>query len=95
MIKKEIISSISEKSKIKNEVVAYVVENFMMEIKNSLIKGENVYLRGFGSFIVKERAEKKARIIKNNQAITVPAYKIPAFKVCKSLKNAVSIKNPC
>ena len=95
MIKKEIISSISEKSKIKNEVVAYVVENFMMEIKNSLIEGENVYLRGFGSFIVKERAEKKARIIKSNQTITVPAHKIPAFKVCNSFKNAVSIKNPC
>ena len=43
----------------------------------------------------KERAEKKARIIKSNQTITVPAHKIPAFKVCKSFKNAVSIKNPC
>ena len=95
MIKKEIIRSISEKSKIRNEVVTYVIENFMMEIKNSLIKGENVYLRGFGSFIVKERKEKKARLIRKKETITVPAHKIPTFKVCKSLKNEVSKNNPC
>jgi DNA-binding protein HU-beta len=61
----------------------------MTTVKNSLAKNENVYLRGFGSFIVKERAEKTARNISKNQTIIIPAHKIPAFKPCKSFVNSV------
>ena len=55
----------------------------MDSVKNSLEKGDNVYLRGFGSFIVKERAEKTARNISKNTTIVIPAHKIPAFKPAK------------
>ena len=95
MKKIEIIKNIAEKSDIKKQDITYVIESFMTEIKDSLIKGENIYLRGFGTFVVKERKEKKARLIRKKETITVPAHKIPTFKVCKSLKNEVSKNNPC
>ena len=57
-----------------------VVESLIVEVKESLEKGENVYLRGFGSFIVKQRAEKTARNITKNTTIKIPAHDIPAFK---------------
>jgi len=63
--------------------VQKVIECFMDSVKNSLEKGDNVYLRGFGSFIVKERAEKTARNISKNTTIVIPAHKIPAFKPAK------------
>jgi DNA-binding protein HU-beta len=77
------------KTGFEKNAVQTVVEAFMTTVKNSLAKNENVYLRGFGSFIVKERAEKTARNISKNQTIIIPAHKIPAFKPCKSFVNSV------
>ena len=94
MTKAEIVSKVSNNLGLdKNEVLA-TVENLMDEIKNSLNGGENVYLRGFGSFIVKKRAEKTGRNILKNQAIIIPAHNIPAFKPAKSFVERVKTKVP-
>ncbi len=65
---------------------------FMKEIKSSLESGENVYLRGFGSFIIKTRAEKTGRNISRNVAVKIPAHNIPAFKPAKVFINGVKSK---
>lgn len=70
--------------------VLSVVEQFMTVVKDSLANGENVYLRGFGSFIVKQRAEKTARNISKNTTIVIPAHNIPAFKPANTFKEEVS-----
>lgn len=67
-----------------------IVESLMEEIKNSLEKDEPVYLRGFGSFILKHRAEKTARNISQNTTIIIPAHNIPAFKPAKEFVKDVS-----
>ncbi|MFD1314068.1 HU family DNA-binding protein [Namhaeicola litoreus] len=96
MTKAEIVASIADNSGIEKGDVLRVVEDLMAEIKGSLSKGENVYLRGFGSFIVKERAEKTGRNISKNTTIKIPAHNIPAFKPAKvfveSVKNSVEVK---
>lgn len=84
MTKADIVNEISRSTGIEKLVVQKTVETFMDVIKNSLIEGENVYLRGFGSFIVKSRAEKTARNISKNTTITIPAHKVPAFKPSKA-----------
>jgi DNA-binding protein HU-beta len=61
----------------------------MTSVKGALAKNENVYLRGFGSFIVKQRAKKTARNISKKTTIVIPAHKIPAFKPCKTFVNVV------
>ena len=83
MTKAEIVSNISEKSGIEKGDVLTAVEAFMGEVKDSLEKGDNVYLRGFGSFIIKTRAEKTGRNISKNTTIKIPAHNIPAFKPAK------------
>lgn len=83
MTKAEIVARISEKSGIEKVDVQSIVEAFMNEVKGSLVNGENVYLRGFGSFIIKERAEKTGRNISKNTTIIIPAHNIPAFKPAK------------
>ncbi|MDX1828498.1 MAG: HU family DNA-binding protein [Lutibacter sp.] len=83
MTKAEIVSSISDKSGIEKADVLATVEAFMEEVKSSLEKGDNVYLRGFGSFIIKTRAEKTGRNISKNTTIKIPAHNIPAFKPAK------------
>lgn len=80
MTKAEIVKEISANIGIDSKAVLAVVEGFMNEIKNSLGKNENVYLRGFGSFIVKERAQKTARNITKNTTMIIPACTVPAFK---------------
>jgi DNA-binding protein HU-beta len=65
----------------------------LKEIKDSLREGENVYLRGFGSFIIKTRAEKIGRNIKKNTAIVIPAHNIPAFKPAKVFVESVKKGN--
>ena len=92
MTKAEIVSNISKKLGIEKVDVQLVVESLMNEITSSLENGENVYLRGFGSFIVKRRAEKTARNIKKNTTIKVPAHNIPAFKPSKIFLNGVKNK---
>jgi len=89
MTKAEIVSEISNKTGLEKQAVQTVVETFMTSVKGALAKNENVYLRGFGSFIVKQRAQKTARNISKKTTIVIPAHKIPAFKPCKTFVNAV------
>ena len=84
MTKAEIINEISNQTGIPKKDVSITVESLMEVIKNSLLEKENVYLRGFGSFIVKHRAEKTARNISKNTTITIAAHDIPSFKPAKS-----------
>jgi DNA-binding protein HU-beta len=92
MTKAEIVNQITEKTGIEKVAVQFVVEAFMETMKGSMIKGENVYLRGLGSFIIKKRAEKSGRNISKNTSVVIPAHNIPAFKPCKEFVEAVKIK---
>lgn len=92
MTKAEIVSNISDKSGIEKADVLATVEAFMEEVKSSLEKGDNVYLRGFGSFIIKTRAEKTGRNISKNTTIKIPAHNIPAFKPAKIFVESVKTK---
>ncbi|RLD66216.1 MAG: integration host factor subunit beta [Bacteroidetes bacterium] len=89
MTKAEIVAEIANKTGIEKIAVQSVVETFMESVKGAMIKGENVYMRGFGSFIIKERAEKTGRNISKNTTIIIPAHKIPAFKPAKSFVTEV------
>ncbi|MEF9950084.1 MAG: HU family DNA-binding protein [Mucinivorans sp.] len=89
MTKAELVSEIAKNTGIEKVLIMEVVENFMEGIKKSMIGGDNVYLRGFGSFILKARAEKTARNISRNVAVTVPAHNIPAFKPAKEFKDVI------
>ncbi|MDP2068450.1 MAG: HU family DNA-binding protein [Lutibacter sp.] len=92
MTKAEIVSNIADKSGIEKADVLATVEAFMEEVKNSLEKGDNVYLRGFGSFIIKTRAEKTGRNISKNTTIKIPAHNIPSFKPAKIFVEGVKSK---
>ncbi|MDG1272777.1 MAG: HU family DNA-binding protein [Flavobacteriaceae bacterium] len=94
MTKADIVSNISEQSGIDKADVQAIVEKFMSEVKGSLENGENVYLRGFGSFIIKTRAEKTGRNISKNVAVQIPAHNIPAFKPAKVFVQGVKSKVP-
>ena len=90
MTKADIVNQISAETGLQKRDVTVAVEAFMDVIKNSLLeKKENVYLRGFGSFVVKQRAEKAARNISKNVTITIPAHKIPSFKPAKTFVEQV------
>lgn len=80
MTKAELVNEISLKTGADRKEVLQIVERFTDNVKISLANGENVYLRGFGSFIVKHRAEKVARNINKNISVVVPAHDVPAFK---------------
>ena len=84
MTKADIVKEISRKTGVDKTVVMAVVESFMENVKDSMIKGDEVFLRGFGSFIIKKRAAKVARNISKNTTITIPEHVIPAFKPAKS-----------
>ncbi len=84
MTKADIVSEIAKSTGVEKVQVQAIVEAFMDSIKTSLTQKNNVYLRGFGSFIVKKRAKKVARNISKNTTITIPEYNIPAFKPAKS-----------
>lgn len=92
MTKADIVADIAQASGIEKTVVATVVEGFMQSVMQSMIGGEAVYLRGFGSFIIKQRAEKTARNITKGTTIKVPAHNIPAFKPAKTFQKSVSDK---
>ena len=83
MRKADLVAAISEKTGVPKVDVLVTLETFFKEVKNSLSDGENVYIRGFGSFIVKKRAKKIGRHIKKNIAIEIPEHFIPAFKPAK------------
>ena len=90
MTKADIVNEIAKTTGIDKPAVLSVVEQFMAVVKDSLAHGENVYLRGFGSFIVKIRAEKTARNISKNTSIIILAHNIPAFKPANSFKEGIA-----
>jgi DNA-binding protein HU-beta len=83
MRKADLVAAISDKTGVPKVDVLVTLETFFKEVKSSLAEGENVYVRGFGSFIVKKRAKKIGRHIKKNKAIEIPEHFIPAFKPAK------------
>lgn len=89
MTKAEIVAEIANKTGIEKVAVQATVEAFMEAVKNSLSTGENVYLKGFGSFIIKKRAKKTGRNISKNTTIIIPAHDIPAFKPAKTFVGQV------
>ena len=96
MTKADIVTKISDKTGIEKLAVQRTVEEFMKEVRKSLESGKNVYLRGFGSFVVKKRAQKTGRNISKNQTIIIPAHNVPAFKPAKTfvekVKKNVAVK---
>ena len=92
MRKADLISEISDKTGIPKVDVMFTLENMFKEIKRSLIAGENIYIRGFGSFITKKRAAKIGRNIKKNTAVEIPEHFIPAFKPAKEFITEVKSK---
>jgi len=96
MTKADIVAGIADETGLERTEALRAVEAFMNAIKVSLANGQNVYLRGFGSFIVKERAQKTGRNISENTTIIIPAHNIPSFKPSKTfveeVKNKVVVK---
>lgn len=93
MTKADIVADIAKSTGLEKAQVQLVVESFMENIKETMTEGNNVYLRGFGSFIIKRRAEKVARNISKNTTLTIPEHNIPAFKPSKSFANIVKEKS--
>ncbi|MCR9172158.1 MAG: integration host factor subunit beta [bacterium] len=89
MTKADIVAEIVEETGLERTEALKAVEAFMNSVKGSLSKGQNVYLRGFGSFVMKERAEKTGRNISKNTAIIIPAHNIPSFKPAKTFVEEV------
>lgn len=83
MRKADLVSKISEKTGVAKVDVLVTLENFFTEVKDALSGGENVYIRGFGSFIIKKRKKKIGRHIKKNLSIEIPEHYIPSFKPAK------------
>ncbi len=92
MTKAEIVNEVAKSTGFEKAEVLAVVEEFTKVVKDSLVAGEPVYLRGFGSFIIKHRAQKAARNITRKTTITIPAHDIPAFKPAKTFVVAVKEK---
>lgn len=80
MTKAELVSNIAKRTGVERNVVLATVEAFMDEVKKGLEQGESIHLRGFGSFVVKRRAQKTGRILSRNTTIIIPAHDVPAFK---------------
>lgn len=92
MRKADLVASIAEKTGVPKVDVLVTLEEFFKEVKGSLSGGENVYIRGFGSFVIKKRAKKIGRHIKKNVAIEIPEHFIPAFKPAKVFVDEVKEK---
>lgn len=89
MTKADIVNEVSKNTGIEKITVQKTVEAFMETVKESLMKDKNVYLRGFGSFVVKKRAQKTARNISKNTTIIIPEHHIPSFKPSKTFVSKV------
>ena len=89
MTKADIVNEIVEKTGLEKTEVLTTIEAFMDSVKENLAKNENVYMRGFGSFVVKHRAEKTGRNISKNTTIVIPAHNIPAFKPAQTFVDKV------
>ena len=90
MTKADLVDSISSKTGVDKVSALIILESFMAEVKKSVSKGEDVTLRGFGSFLLKHRSEKTARNISKNSTVIVPAHDIPSFKPSKEFINSIS-----
>ena len=90
MTQADIVEQISNETGVDKKTVLIVVESFMSTVKSNMVNGEEVFLRGFGSFIIKKRAEKIGRNIGENTSVVIPEHNIPAFKPCKEFMQAVS-----
>lgn len=89
MRKADLVAAISDRTGVPKVDVLVSLETFFREVKNTLSNGENVYIRGFGSFVIKKRAKKIGRHIKKNIAIEIPEHYIPAFKPAKAFTDQV------
>lgn len=94
MRKTELADRIVEETGIHKTEVLTIMEAYFKEVKDSLIRGEAVAFRGFGSFILKKRQAKKARVITRGEGIIVPEHIIPAFKPAKEFKEAAANSKP-
>lgn len=83
MRKADIVNIIAEKTNVPKVDVLVALETFFQEVKGTMASGQNVYIRGFGSFVIKKRAKKVGRHIKNNKSIEIPEHFIPSFKPAK------------
>ncbi|MBO7558349.1 MAG: HU family DNA-binding protein [Bacteroidaceae bacterium] len=83
MTKAEIVNEIAQQTGIDKQTIMRTVEAFMVTVKDALANDEEVFLRGFGSFIIKKRAQKTGRDISKNTSIIIPEHNIPAFKPAK------------
>ncbi|MCK9480644.1 MAG: integration host factor subunit beta [Bacteroidia bacterium] len=89
MTKAEVVAKIAEKTGTEKAVVLETVDSFFDVVKDSMSKGENIFFRGFGSFILKKRAKKIARNITKNTAMVVEAHYIPKFKPAKTFADKI------
>ena len=89
MTKADLINEIADKTGIEKPAVQASVESFMKVIRSHMSEGQNIYLRGFGSFIVKKRAEKTGRNISKKTTIIIPEHYIPSFKPAKTFSEKV------
>lgn len=89
MTKAELVTEISRKTGLEKAAVSTVIEEFMQTVKDSLAEGNNVYLRGFGSFILNTRKAKIARNISKNTAIMLDEHKAPSFKAAQAFKDEI------
>lgn len=89
MTKADIINEISERTGIEKLIVQTAVETFMKSVRNNMAEGKNIYLRGFGTFLVKKRAEKIGRNISKNTTVVIPEHYIPSFKPSKNFSDRV------
>tara|TARA_X000001036_G_scaffold184367_1_gene174147 strand:- start:212 stop:502 length:291 start_codon:yes stop_codon:yes gene_type:complete len=92
MTKADLVADISEKTGVEKIAVQATIESFMNSVIDAMENGENVYLRGFGSFVVKKRAEKTGRDISKNTTLIIPAHYVPSFKPSKSFIDGVKNK---
>jgi DNA-binding protein HU-beta len=94
MKKADLINMISDQTGIPKVDVLVTLESFFVNVKDTLIEGENIYIRGFGSFITKKRAAKVGRNIKKNTSVYIPEHFVPAFKPAKEFVDEVKKLNP-
>ena len=94
MTKAEIVANISKNTGLEKSEIQVIVDSFMGEIKSAMSSGNNVFLRGFGSFVVKKRARKTGRNIMKNVSIIIPAHNIPSFKPAKTFAEEVKKRVP-
>jgi DNA-binding protein HU-beta len=92
MRKVELINKIVTQTGIAKPAVTATMEAIMDTIKQTMVKGENIYLRGFGTFLLKKRAEKKGRNITKGTSVNIPAHYVPAFKPCNEFAETVKKK---